>query len=635
MTLVERPLTDRDGPRDECGVFGVFAPGHDVARLAYFSLYALQHRGQESAGIATCEGGHITTMRDSGLVSQVFDEEKLRALEGDMAIGHVRYSTTGGGSWENAQPVWRDDGRELALAHNGNLTNAVELWTELKERGISFRGTSDSEIMAALLSSSDGRFIEDTVADVMPRLEGAYSTVVMTKHAIVAFRDPHGVRPLSLGRLGERFVVASESCAFDIIGAELMREVHPGEMVSLTERGLETRQVVKAERPAICVFEHIYFSRPDSRLEGRVLQQVRGRMGEILWREAPVDADLVISVPDSGNPAAAGFARASGLPRDDGLIKNRYVARTFIQPGQELRKHGLRLKFNPLPEIVAGKRIVVVDDSIVRGNTTRQIVGMLRDAGASEIHLRISAPPIRHPCHYGVDMSTREEMIAHNRTVEEIADELDADSLAYLSMEGVYEAIGTPPEDHCDACFTGRYPLGRPRRGERQIRPRGHRRSSASPRPTVRSSRIPVSCDERARSWEWRFRIVVLASGTGTNLQAILDRLHGRDGVEVVGVGSDKPGARALERARAAGVETAVFPRDEYPDRAARDAAMGDWIEARGADLDRPRRLHAAARARSFVARFRTPHRQRPPRPAALLPRASTRSARRWRPGSR
>jgi amidophosphoribosyltransferase len=257
-------------------------------------------------------------------------------------------------------------------------------------------------------------------------------------------------------------VVASESCAFDIVGAELLREVRPGEMVSLTERGLETRQVVRAANPAHCVFEHIYFSRPDSRLEGKVLQQVRGRMGELLWQEAPVEADLVISVPDSGNPAAAGFARASGLPRDDGLIKNRYVARTFIQPGQELRKRGLRLKFNPLPEIVAGQRIVVVDDSIVRGNTTRQIVGMLREAGAKEVHLRISAPPIRHPCHYGVDMSTREEMIAHRRTVEEIADELGADSLAYLSMEGVYKAVGTPPEDHCDACFTGRYPLGDP-----------------------------------------------------------------------------------------------------------------------------------------------------------------------------
>jgi amidophosphoribosyltransferase len=457
-----REIDDRDGPRDECGVFGVYAPSHDVARLAYFGLYALQHRGQESAGIATCEGGHITALRDLGLVSQVFDEEKLRALEGDMAIGHVRYSTTGGGAWENAQPVWRDDGREVALAHNGNLTNAVELYNELRERGLPFRGTSDSEIIAALLSSHEGRTIEDAVAETMPRLAGAYSTVVMTKHAVVAFRDPYGVRPLSLGRLGDRYVVASESCAFDIIGAELLREVSPGEMVSLTAEGLESRQAVPSERPAVCVFEHIYFSRPDSRLEGRVLQQVRGRMGEILARESPVDADLVISVPDSGNPAANGFARESGLPKDDGLIKNRYVARTFIQPGQELRKHGLRMKFNPLPEIVSGKRVVVVDDSIVRGNTTRQIVGMLKDAGAAEVHLRISAPPIRHPCHYGIDMSTREEMIAHDRSIDEIAAELGADSLAYLSIEGVYEAVGTPREAHCDACFTGDYPLGSP-----------------------------------------------------------------------------------------------------------------------------------------------------------------------------
>jgi amidophosphoribosyltransferase len=457
-----RDVDDRDGPRDECGVFGVYAPSHDVARLAYFGLYALQHRGQESAGIATCEGGHITTLRDLGLVSQVFDEEKLRALEGDMAIGHVRYSTTGGGAWENTQPVWRDDGREVALAHNGNLTNAVELYNELRERGIQFRGTSDSEIIAAMLSTEEARPIENAVAAVMPRLEGAYSTVVMTKRAVVAFRDPHGVRPLSLGRLGEHWVVASESCAFDIIGAELVREVSPGEAVSLTADGLESRQVVPSRRSAFCVFEHIYFSRPDTRLEGRVLQQVRGRMGEILAREAPVDADLVISVPDSGNPAANGFARAADLPKDDGLIKNRYVARTFIQPGQELRKHGLRMKFNPLPEIVSGQRVVVVDDSIVRGNTTRQIVGMLRDAGASEVHLRISAPPIRHPCHYGIDMSTREEMIAHNKTEAEIATELGADSLAYLSLDGVYEAIGTPREAHCDACFTGEYPLGDP-----------------------------------------------------------------------------------------------------------------------------------------------------------------------------
>ena len=468
MTSHQRPapasdtigVPDRDGPRDECGVFGVYAPGRDVARLAYFSLFALQHRGQESAGIATCEGGHITTLRDTGLVSQVFDEQKLRALDGDMAIGHVRYSTTGGGSWENSQPVWRDDGREVALAHNGNLTNAVELYNELIEKGIRFRGTSDSEIIAALLSVEEARPIENAVAAVMPRLRGAYSTVVMTKRAVVAFRDPHGVRPLSLGKLGDRYCVASESCAFDIIGAELLREVQPGEMIALGEGGIETRQVVPSENPAHCVFEHIYFSRPDSRLEGRVLQEVRGKMGEILAREAPVDADLVIAVPDSGNPAANGFARESGLPKDDGLIKNRYVARTFIQPGQELRKHGLRMKFNPLPEIVAGKRVVVVDDSIVRGNTTRQIVGMLRDAGAKEVHLRISAPPIRNPCHYGVDMSTREEMIAHGREEHEIAAEVGADSLAYLSLDGVYEAVGTPREAHCDACFSGDYPLG-------------------------------------------------------------------------------------------------------------------------------------------------------------------------------
>jgi amidophosphoribosyltransferase len=458
--LTERLIDDRDGPRDECGVFGIYAPGRDVARLTYFGLYALQHRGQESAGIATCEGGMIMTLRDLGLVSQVFDEEKLQGLVGNMAIGHVRYSTTGGGAWENTQPVWRDDGREVALAHNGNLTNAVELFAELRERGIAFRGTSDSEIIAALLSSSPEGRIEDAVVETMPRLEGAYSTVVMTKGGICAFRDPHGVRPLALGRIGGDFVVASESCAFDIVGAELIREVNPGEMVSLSERGLEVRQAVRSTRKSFCVFEHIYFARPDSRLEGRVLQQVRGRMGEILWREAPVDADLVISVPDSGNPAAAGFSRASGIPKDDGLIKNRYVARTFIQPGQELRKHGLRMKFNPLPEIVEGKRLVVVDDSIVRGNTTRQIVGMLRDAGATEVHLRISAPPIRFPCHYGVDMSSREEMVAHERTIDEIADHLDADSLAYVSLDGVYEAVGTPAEDHCDACFTGRYPLG-------------------------------------------------------------------------------------------------------------------------------------------------------------------------------
>jgi amidophosphoribosyltransferase len=451
----------RDGPRDECGVFGVYAPESDVARLSYFALYALQHRGQESAGIAACEDGHIMTVRDLGLVSQVFDEQKLRALAGGSAIGHVRYSTTGSSAWENAQPVYRSDKRQIALAHNGNLINAVELHAELTDAGVSFRGSSDSEIMAALLSTHEADTIEDALADVMPRLEGAFSTVVMTPDAVVAFRDGAGLRPLSLGQIGDRYCVASESCAFDIIGAELLREVQPGEMISLGERGIETRQVVDSERKAFCVFEHIYFARPDSILEGNRLQVSRRKMGEILWREAPVEADVVIAVPDSGNPAAAGYSKASGIPRDDGLIKNRYVARTFIQPGQELRKHGLRMKFNPLREVIEGKRVVVVDDSIVRGNTTRQIVGMLRDAGASEIHMRISAPPIRHPCHYGVDMSTTQEMVAHDRTVPEIAEELDCDSLAYLSLDGVYEAIRSTRETHCDACFSGDYPLER------------------------------------------------------------------------------------------------------------------------------------------------------------------------------
>src|SRR3954454_4862309 len=355
-SMSARHFDERDGPRDECGVFGVYAPGHDVARLSYFALYALQHRGQESAGIATAQGGHIMAMRDQGLVNQVFDEQKLRALQGDMAVAHVRYSTTGANSWENSQPVWRADRREVALGHNGNLVNAVELHSELHERGVSFRSTSDSEIIAALLSTHPAESSQDAVGDVLPRLEGALSTVVMPKDRVVAFRDPAGLRPLPLGLLGERYGLSLESCAIDIIGAQYLREVQPGEMVSLTERGIETRQVVEGERRAFCVFEHIYFARPDSRLEGRVVQTSRGRMGEILAAEAPCDADLVIPVPDSGNAAARGYARASGLPQDDGLIKNRYVARTFIQPGQELRKHGLRLKFNPLPEVVAGQR---------------------------------------------------------------------------------------------------------------------------------------------------------------------------------------------------------------------------------------------------------------------------------------
>jgi amidophosphoribosyltransferase len=459
-------LDQRDGPRDECGVFGLYAPDHDVARLTYFGLFALQHRGQESAGIATAHrGGNIMAIRDQGLVAQVFDEHTLRSLIGDMAVGHVRYSTTGSSEWENAQPIVRDDRRTLALAHNGNLINAVELHAELRGHDVPFRSTSDSEIIAALLAMHPAARIEDAVADVLPRLKGAFSTVVMTDEAVVAFRDPHGLRPLVLGVIDNphggpgAYCVASESCAFDLIGARLLREVRPGEVVTLVPGGFRSRDVMPGQRHAFCMFEYIYFARPDSRMAGTVLQVARARMGEILWRESPVEGDLVIPVPDSGNAAARGLARAAGLPQDDGFIKNRYVARTFIQPGQELRRQGLRLKFNPLPEVVGGKRLIVVDDSIVRGNTTRQIVQMLREAGAAEVHLRISAPPIVHPCHYGIDMSTREEMIAHGRDAAGIARELNADSLHYLSLEGVYEAVGVSRDTHCDACFSGEYPL--------------------------------------------------------------------------------------------------------------------------------------------------------------------------------
>jgi amidophosphoribosyltransferase len=466
-------MTDdhRDGPRDECGVFGIYAPEHDVARLTYFALYALQHRGQESAGIATAPlGGPILGTRDRGLVAQVFDDHMLRSLVGDLAIGHVRYSTTGSSDWENTQPIVRDDHRTIALAHNGNLINAVELHSELRGQGVPFRSTSDSEIIAALLATHPAERIEDAVTDVLPRLKGAFSTVVMTDDAIVAFRDPHGLRPLSLGvieepdpthpgQLAPVHCVASESCAFDLIGARWVRDIAPGEVVTIDADGVHSRIVDGGQRHAFCVFEYIYFARPDSMMGGRRLQVSRAKMGEILWREAPVDADLVIAIPDSGNAAARGLARAAGIPQDDGFIKNRYVARTFIQPGQQLRRHGLRLKFNPLPEVVAGKRLVVVDDSIVRGNTMPQIVHMLRDAGAAEIHLRISSPPIKHPCHYGIDMSTREEMIAHGRSVDEVADLLGADSLHYLSLEGVYEAVDGERGSHCDACFSGQYPL--------------------------------------------------------------------------------------------------------------------------------------------------------------------------------
>jgi amidophosphoribosyltransferase len=456
---------DDDHPKEECGVFGVVAPGRDVSRLAFYALHALQHRGQESAGIAVSDGAGVTVQRDLGLVSAVFDEPALRSLTGDSAIGHVRYSTTGANKWDNAQPVahTRGDGF-VALGHNGNLTNTDELRAQLEEQGARFRASSDSELIAALIAAEPGSLLAASGA-VMPRLVGAYSVVVLSERELVAFRDPHGVRPLVLGRLEEGgWCVASETCALDQIGARYEREVRPGEAVRITAGGLESRQALPAAGSKLCVFENIYFARPDSDLDGRTVWEQRRAMGVELAAEAPAEADLVVGLPDSGTPAAIGYAHGSGIPYAEAVVRNRYVGRSFIQPDQALRQHGLLLKFNPLPAVIGGKRLVVVDDSIVRGNTTRQVIQMLRDAGAVEIHMRISSPPVRWPCFYGIDMASRDELVAANHSVEEIAAITGATSLAYLSLEGLERAVGRPSGDYCRACFTGEYPIAIPNR---------------------------------------------------------------------------------------------------------------------------------------------------------------------------
>jgi len=442
-----------------CGVFGIRAPDRDVARVTYFGLFALQHRGQESAGIAVSDRGRLTALRDMGLVAQVFNEQNLSGLQGEVAIGHTRYSTTGSTHWTNAQPIVQHGrARTVTLGHNGNLTNAEELRSELAADGVRLSTTSDTEVIAALIAN-DPAPLEEAVAGAMRRLEGAFTTVALAESTLIGFRDPHGFRPLSLGRIDGDAVLASETCALDLVGAELEREIAPGELVLISEDGVRSVEAVpQAGAGALCLFEFIYLARPDTRLAGIEVHSARVRMGERLAEEAPVEADLVMPAPDSGTPAAIGFARASGIPFSEGLIKNRYVGRTFIEPDQGLREQGIRLKFNPLAE-VAGKRVVLVDDSIVRGNTMRQIVQILREAGAKEVHLRMSSPPIRHPCHYGIDMPTREEMIAHGRSIEEVAEVVGADSLSYLSLDGVYEAIGSDRATHCDACFTGDYPL--------------------------------------------------------------------------------------------------------------------------------------------------------------------------------
>ena len=441
---------------------GVYAPGGDASRMAFFSLYALQHRGQESAGIAAADGHSIRVHRDMGLVSQVFREEELSPLSGSLAIGHTRYSTTGSSEACNAQPfLVRGVHGELALGHNGNVVNALELQRQLVEQwGCTFSSTTDSEVIAYLLANAPGRTWEERIGHCMRSLQGAFSAVALTRDTLMAIRDPLGVRPLCIGKLNGGWVIASESCALDHLGAEFLRELEPGESVLIGPKGLRSYIWPGAEgRRAACVFELIYFARPDSVLNGKLVYTTRRALGAQLAREHPAEADVVIGIPDSATAAAVGYAQESGMPYSEGLVKNRYVARTFIEPDQRLRDLGVTLKFNPLTEVISGKRVVVVDDSIVRGTTTPHVVALLRRAGALEVHLRVCAPPIRHPCHLGVDMATRRELIAANKSEEEIRQFIGADSLGYLSVKGLLKTVGGTRGGFCDACFTGNYPI--------------------------------------------------------------------------------------------------------------------------------------------------------------------------------
>lgn len=445
---------------EACGIFGIYAPGIDVARITFFGLYALQHRGQESAGITTADGKTIYIHTSMGLVSQVFTEEKLARLPGYIAIGHTRYSTTGSSHTANAQPIIVESGSTvLALAHNGNIVNAKFLREELEQLGYTFRTSTDSEIIGYLILSATHRAPIDKINYAMRRLQGAYSLVLLTKDKLIAIRDPMGVRPLCLGKIDGGWVVASETCALDHIGAQFLREIDPGEILVIDKNGLKSfKERWGNTRRALCIFEYIYFARPDSIIEGKLLYPARQAMGATLSREHPIEADLVMGIPDSATAAGIGYAIASGIPYAEGLIKNRYVGRTFIEPDQRLRDLGVKLKFNPLADTIAGKRLVVVDDSIVRGTTTPRVVNLLRRAGAKEIHLRICAPPIRYPCFFGVDMATRWELIAAHKTIPEIKDAIGADSLGYISTEGLIKSVGLPREIFCLACFTGDYP---------------------------------------------------------------------------------------------------------------------------------------------------------------------------------
>jgi amidophosphoribosyltransferase len=452
---------------EECGVFGVWAPGEDVAKLTYYGLYALQHRGQEAAGMAVSDGSATVVYKELGLVAQVFDESILGAMKGHLAIGHCRYSTTGSCTWENAQPSFRamEGGGSLALGHNGNLTNTSDLAARIRDLGLqkdAMGATNDSDLITALLAAkASDRSLEQAAMEILPTLRGAFSLVFMDEHTLYAARDPHGVRPLVLGRLDNGYVVASETAALDIVGATVVREVEPGEMIVVDEQGLRTTRFAEAT-PKGCLFEYVYLARPDTTIAGQGVYTTRVQIGRTLAFEAPVDADLVIPVPESGTPAAVGYAEQSGIPYGMGLVKNAYVGRTFIQPSQTIRQLGIRLKLNPLREVIKGKRLVVVDDSIVRGNTQRALVRMLREAGAAEVHVRISSPPVMNPCFYGIDFASKAELIASGLTVEEIRASIGADSLAFVSLDGLTAASAQPADKLCRACFTGEYPIPLP-----------------------------------------------------------------------------------------------------------------------------------------------------------------------------
>lgn len=468
-TFADRP---DDKPHEECGVFGIYAPGEEVARLSYFALHALQHRGQEGAGIASSDGYVAHLYKAMGLVNQVFNEENLSTLLGHLAIGHNRYSTTGSPHLRNTQPLLIETALgPLGVAHNGNLVNVPSLRRDLLNRGVGLSTSSDSEVIVQLLAGATGDW-PTRLRELMTKAEGAYALTILTRNAIYGLRDPWGFRPLCIGRLGDensgKYVLASESCALATIGATLVRDVAPGEIVRIDANGLHAEQGVPPKNISLCTFEHIYFARPDSMFGGKVIHLIRQQLGRMLAEEAPADADIVIAVPDSGTPAAIGYAQQSGLPFSEGFTKNRYIGRTFIQPSNQLRQNSVGLKFNTLPDNLEGKRVVMVDDSIVRGNTVGPLVQLLRDGGAREVHVRVSSPPIKHPCFMGVDMATKDELIAHHHNADEIARKVGADSLAYLTIDGMMKAVGATGAEapgYCNACFTGKYPIALPQDG--------------------------------------------------------------------------------------------------------------------------------------------------------------------------